>query len=263
MKRLGDLIANLHGDHFEQALFKWLETFVRTDNNTILVYPANRPPKALYRNSMAPEVHEKLDSNYLAGAYLLDPFYTLYLDGASPGLYALSDVAPDQFLRTRYYSTYFKQTTLVDELVFATYPRPDFSIQISIGRDATSSRRFTKREIDAARRLSPVVCALCEKHWRDYRSGEPESDVSLQHDLRGHLVGKRGVSLSPRQAEVALLILKGHSSLSISLRLGISVQTVKVFRKQLYRKCQISSQAELFKMMMPLLSDIVTAQHPG
>ena len=51
------------------------------------------------------------------------------------------------------------------------------------------------------------------------------------------------------------MILRGHSSVSISLRLGISPQTVKVFRKQLYRKCGISSQAELFSLVMPLLSE--------
>jgi DNA-binding CsgD family transcriptional regulator len=63
-----------------------------------------------------------------------------------------------------------------------------------------------------------------------------------------------GVHLSPRQAEVALLILRGHSAVSIGLRLGVAAQTVKVFRKQLYARCQISSQAELFALMLPLLS---------
>jgi DNA-binding CsgD family transcriptional regulator len=41
---------------------------------------------------------------------------------------------------------------------------------------------------------------------------------------------------------------------SIGLRLGLSPQTVKVFRKQLYRRCAISSQAELFALMLPLLA---------
>jgi DNA-binding CsgD family transcriptional regulator len=50
------------------------------------------------------------------------------------------------------------------------------------------------------------------------------------------------------------MILRGHSSVSIGLQLEISPQTVKVFRKQLYKKCRISSQAELFNLMMPILS---------
>jgi len=61
--------------------------------------------------------------------------------------------------------------------------------------------------------------------------------------------------LSRRQAEVALLILQGHSSPSIGLHLGVSPQTVKVFRKQLYARCGISSQAELFGLLMPMLGN--------
>ncbi|MGX7871756.1 helix-turn-helix transcriptional regulator [Mesorhizobium sp. ORM6] len=67
--------------------------------------------------------------------------------------------------------------------------------------------------------------------------------------------------MSKRQAEVALLILQGHSSPSIGLNLGVSPQTVKVFRKQLYNKCSLSSQAELFALMMPIL-ERATSQVP-
>ena len=53
---------------------------------------------------------------------------------------------------------------------------------------------------------------------------------------------------------MALLILRGHSSPSIGLRLGLSPQTIKVYRRQLYAKCGLSSQAELFALMLPLLN---------
>ena len=62
------------------------------------------------------------------------------------------------------------------------------------------------------------------------------------------------VPLAKRQAEVAFLVLQGHSSMSIGLRLGISTQTVKVFRKQLYKRCGVSSQAELFSLLLPVLT---------
>ena len=73
--------------------------------------------------------------------------------------------------------------------------------------------------------------------------------------LRQRLLAERNLSLSPRQAQVALLILQGHSSISIGLTLGISPQTVKVLRKQLYRKCQISSQGELYYLIAPFLAE--------
>jgi DNA-binding CsgD family transcriptional regulator len=76
---------------------------------------------------------------------------------------------------------------------------------------------------------------------------------SLTETLIGAMKLRHSVVLSQRQAEVALMILQGHSSPSIGLHLNISPQTVKVFRKQLYSRCGLSSQAELFALMMPLL----------
>ena len=52
----------------------------------------------------------------------------------------------------------------------------------------------------------------------------------------------------------ALLATVEHGSFqTAALKLGVSPQTVKVFRKQLYQRCGISSQAELFSLMLPLL----------
>ena len=48
-----------------------------------------------------------------------------------------------------------------------------------------------------------------------------------------------------QEAEVVRLILQGHSSLSISLKLDISMTTVKTHRKNAYAKLNISSQSEL------------------
>jgi DNA-binding CsgD family transcriptional regulator len=102
-------------------------------------------------------------------------------------------------------------------------------------------------------RLAPIVTALAEAHWQGLAAQKGAmGDVTRQ--LVRAVEASHGVHLSPRQAEVALLILRGHSTVSIGLRLGVAAQTVKVFRKQLYARCQISSQAELFALMLPLLS---------
>ena len=96
--------------------------------------------------------------------------------------------------------------------------------------------------------MVPVMSALT------IRPGPADDVVSL---LVSAVFSTHAIRLSPRQAEVAILILKGHSSVSAALRLGVSSQTVKVFRKQLYSRCRISSQAELFALMLPLLKGVV------
>jgi len=100
-------------------------------------------------------------------------------------------------------------------------------------------------------RLSPVVSALARAEWQGLDRGTgPLEDTPA---LLINAARQQGIALSPRQATVGLMILRGHSTPSIALSLGVSPQTVKVFRKQLYARCGISSQAELFSLMLPLL----------
>ena len=62
-----------------------------------------------------------------------------------------------------------------------------------------------------------------------------------------------GSLLSPREREVAQLLLRGHSTLSVSLHLKISATTVKTHRKNLYGKLGISTQFELFSLFLDSL----------
>jgi DNA-binding CsgD family transcriptional regulator len=54
--------------------------------------------------------------------------------------------------------------------------------------------------------------------------------------------------LSPREAQIAELMLAGCSSEAIALRLDISRHTVKDHRKRIFRKLGIGSLAELFAL---------------
>ena len=218
----------------------------------MLAYRDAGPPLVLFRQADHPQVFAELDRTYLAGAYLLDPYHDLHLTRAAAGLYRLRDVAPDAFQRSRYFQGYYQQTTLLDELTYVAYPVAGLSVNICLGRDATSGASFAQREVETANRLAPVVAALAESHWAGLAAPAAPADDPTR-DLIAALQARHGIHLSPRQAEVALMILRGHSSVSIGLRLSVSAQTVKVFRKQLYARCGITSQAELFALLVPLL----------
>ena len=254
-KQLGDAISALASDRFEVALFQWLSRCFQIDNTTMLAYFQDRAPDVLFAQALERRVHEKLESDYVSGIYLLDPFHALHVDRATAGLYRLKDIAPDQFQRNQYFASYYQRTTLIDEMAYIGYPSEGVSVHICLGRDASSGRRFSARDQLMADRLSPIVCGLIQQRWSGLQSSGDYSEEDVTNRLIAAGQQVLGVKLSPRQAEVALLILRGHSSVSIGLRLGISFQTVKVIRKQLYRKCGISSQAELFSLFMPLLSD--------
>lgn len=240
---------------FPAALAGWLGRELAFDNVTTLAYRDGAAPELLYRAAAEPRVHARLDSAYLEGAYLLDPFHQLHLDAAPDGLYRLQDIAPDHFTRGDYYLTYYAGTTLTDEIAYVASLAPGASVTVCLGRDASSGKRFSSRDLAEAARIAPVCLALMRRHWAGLQRGDglaPDSDPVIER-LRRNAAARLGVALTPRQAETAFLILKGHSTASIALRLDLSPQTVKVFRKQLYHRCAISSQAEMFSLFLPLL----------
>lgn len=251
--QLAQVIRRVGAPGFENALMGWFRRCVAPDNLIVLAYRDVGPPQVLFRQSDHPQVFSQLDDTYLAGAYLLDPYHDLHMSGVPAGAYRLRDVAPDAFHRSRYYSEYYQQTTLLDEITFMVYPAQNVSLNLCLGRDAASGQPFTAREVEVCHRIAPVVIALAEAHWRGL-SAESAAPGNVVAQLVRALGDAHGIRLSPRQAEVALLILRGHSTVSIGLRLGVSGQTVKVFRKQLYARCGLSSQAELFALMLPLLT---------
>ena len=251
---LAKSIKSLKNDIFTRYFNQWLRTLACHDNTTILAYFRDVTPQLLLTDSDTPEVHQHMTSVYLSGAYLLDPFYELHNSGADTDLYRIWDIAPDQFSRNQYSIDYYQRTTMVDEIAFVIWPSPQISVHVCLGRDMRSGQRFSIREMSAAKQVLPIVEALVCEHWGNLRfSNEDHKENVIERMVR--LVAKtHGINLTNRQAEVALLVLRGHSSTSIGLRLGISPQTVKVFRKQLYKRCDVSSQAELFGLMLPLLS---------
>ena len=249
---LADAVRKLAQPGFEAALWQLFRRVAVPDNLVVLAYRDTGPPQVLYLHSDQRQVFAQLQATYLAGAYLLDPFYDMHLSRVAAGAYRMRDVAPDAFARSRYFIEYYEQTTLIDEITFVAYPSAGVSLNLCIGRDATSGQMFSPRQAEACDRIAPILCALAEAHWAGLTSTTAPAD-DLAAALARALKASHAVALSPRQSQVALLILRGHSTVSIALRLGVAAQTVKVFRKQLYSRCRISSQAELFALMLPLL----------
>ena len=239
---------------FPEKLYAWLCRCFEIDNGTILAYYQTSKPDVFFSHSRVKQVHEHMEVDYLSGIYLLDPFHDLHVNKSAQGVYRLRDCAPDSFRRNEYYAKYYSGTTMVDEICFHIALASGVSVQVCLGRDESSGRNFSARDLNTARKLSSIVCSLMTVQWKHLKASGDYTDEALLLHLQAQLQEHKDIRLSKRQCEVALLILRGHSTISIGLCLEISPQTVKVFRKQLYRKCEISSQAELFSLMTSYLS---------
>ena len=250
---LAETIKSLKKSDFSVYFNRWLRTLANHDNTTVLAYFRDETPQILLTDSETRAVHQNMSHVYLSGAYLLDPFYELHNSGADTNLYRMSDIAPDQFSRNQYFLEYYQRTTIIDEIAFIIWPSPQMSVHVCLGRDVKSKRRFTIREITSTKQVLPIVETLVCEHWGNLRFSREDHGENVLERMVRLVAETHSINLTKRQAEVALLVLRGHSSASIGLRLDISPQTVKVFRKQLYQKCNISSQAELFALITPLL----------
>lgn len=277
LTELGALVEHLRREDFAARLVGFMHACAPFEDMAIFSYSGYRAPVVLYERYANPEPATAL-KDYLTGAYLLDPFYHAWLAGAAPGVYRLADITPDRFARSAYYENFYRKTGIVDELGMNVYlgSVPDqtasarfasrgsaLGLYRGLGVSLCRSRamgRFRRHEIDRLVAFEPVLRALMAQHWRAADHGAERSEALITDAtappgrIADALRRRSNVSLTPRQAEVVGLILRGASSTSIALRLGISPETVKVHRKNIYAKLNISSQAELFATVISVLT---------
>jgi DNA-binding CsgD family transcriptional regulator len=188
--------------------------------------------------------------DYLKGPYLLDPFFKASSRKVDSGLYRLRDIAPDRFYQSQYYRSYYIQTGLAEEISYTLYPVDDVAVVISLMRSAESTK-FSAREFKLLESVFPIVDSLSRHHWQEL-SQRFEGDFQSTEACQSQTIIESRVSelftvrITPRETQVVSRILEGHSSEAIAQALGISVGTVRIHRRNIYGKLQISSQQELF-----------------
>ena len=189
--------------------------------------------------------------DYLLGPFLLDPFYTRAMSSPDPGLMVMRQLSPDRFQKSEFYRQHYHLTGIADEIGIAFKANKGASIVLSITRNK-DQRLFSAKEKALFESAAPVLSALGKKLWKNSAANSAPPRASLLESAFREF--GRDI-LSKREVEIVLLILKGHSSLSIGEVLNISPGTVKIHRKNVYAKLNISSQAELFNKFIGHLSE--------
>jgi len=112
-------------------------------------------------------------------------------------------------------------------------------LSLSLG----NAQRFTPTELGTLRLVSPWVRALVARRGASDRT-EARAETSPAK-LRA-----KAPDLTAREREVMHLMLSGHSAKLIARRLGISDETVKVHRRHIYAKFDVSTQSQLFSIFL-------------
>ncbi|RBW44373.1 hypothetical protein DS901_08190 [Loktanella sp. D2R18] len=207
----------------------------------------NARPNILFRWVPDPNLRRFFDGNYTDFGYLLDPFHQRAWGTESLEVHRLRDIAPDRFEASEYVASYFQGTRMVDEMGFVMGIDADASLHLSLGRNV-GGRRIRRSELEQFRLMSKVLAPKLGVIAHQEQTSPDLHDPTLK-DRYFAIAQQDGTPISKRESEVAALVVQGHSSRSIGLILSISRQTVKVHRRTLYRKLNISSQSQLFGLL--------------
>ncbi len=231
-----------------------------------LLFFLYRPDAApiLLSNAKPTEKFQQGLDNYLDTTYLLNPVYQAYKTGISSGVYLMREILPDGYDELISAVEFEIKIDAKETIGYLTpgWPKhmeelmllinlPDGSmVEVTVLRKREFG--FRKQEHIAMKRAFPIASAVFHKHWelmnQDFSAhvSRPSLDGSFD-EFGSHI-------LTDREKEVVKLVLTGHSSESISLRLGTSMPTIKSHRRNIYSKLEIGSQAELFARFIGFLT---------
>jgi len=248
---IAHVVDAVETERFFDALRDFINTAVQIDNCVALVFSSDMPPLVLHQWS--PQEPNYFQMLYRQGAYVLDPFYRLSLDERRGGTFLLDEIAPDSFNESDFYQTYYRKVQMIDEIGLLVPVDGTRTVHLSLGRRA-KSEPYTATDVARIRHLEPLLQSLLMRHarqriehWRDV-SRETGGAVASGAQITSRWLAPYNVTV--REAEIAAMVLRGHSNTSIGLTLNISMETVKVHRRNLYGKLRISSQAELFMLFI-------------
>jgi DNA-binding CsgD family transcriptional regulator len=257
---IADAIDNLDNDRCPRLIIAAIGSVVDVEMSMSLVYRGRARPVHVCDTFEEKKAKHGL-SNYIENTYVLNPFYAAYRRGLEGGVYRIRDLAPDAYFESEHFKSFAVKLSATEELGYVTedWPRGmeevNFAIELP-GRELAeislmrpvSKGGFSENDLRALREMAPVVAAVYRRYWAGARAKMAHEGTDSPIEEAFERFG--GDRLSPREREVAQLILRGHSSNSIATHLGISPTTVKTHRKNLYLKLEIANQYGLFSLFL-------------
>lgn len=226
-----------------------LKLVVEFDMIFMAALKRDAPPNVPYYSGA-----EEPEAAYHHGPYLLDPFYNRFLAGTTEGCFRLSELAPEGFLRSEYFSSYYRHLEIGDELGLLTALGSGSAAHVSLTR--TRGRpRFTRRDAEWLAAAAPLAREAIRRMTAT--AAPTRDDPAAFHDGLRRAYNSFGRSvLTERERDVVHLLLQGNSAKAIARALSISPDTARNHLKRIYPKLEVSSQAELFALFFRALERV-------
>ena len=257
LKLISDQVARLlpllGSQRFAPELASLLREWVNIDEVSLMIYPVSSSPSIVYREN--PQEESGLET-YRTGPFLLDPYYVAAAKERRFGFFALKQLAPRGFKKSEYYRIYYRYSGLMDECGYLVELHDGAFANLSIARKE-GSRHFERVALRQLESLTSMIAGFLNSHYQSLsqRTITTQGAVNMRAQLEHALAGFGSNLLTPREQQIINAILHGHTSKALASDLGISVETVKLHRKNAYRKLTVRNQTELFHAFIQSLKE--------
>jgi len=235
-------------DWFDSVL-NLLGSVCAMDSGGIMMYHREqRPRRILHRFN--PQERALPEDAYVSGPYVLCPNYQLFAQGCPSGLYWLRDIAPDDFYESEFYRVFYSQIGLSDSMDLLWRINEDTALNIFIERSIRNAK-FRIEDRVAIHLLMPLIFAAAAKHHELSAAAARRDTDNLTHrKVQSTIENFASSLLTQREREVLFYMISGYSSALTAQRLNTTEGTIKIHRKNIHKKLDINSQAELFSLFI-------------
>lgn len=242
------LQQNIGSDQFYPSLHTLLQQVCAFDEILVLGFAPTQAAQLIWQKKRIDG--DNLDL-YLNSAFVLDPFYRLGFDKKQSGFFSLAEIMPaDSGQYEDYYNRYFRHLKIIDEVGFIFQLGGNLGfVHIELA-NFTGSKKISSDCLQLLKQLSPILQPLITQHQLSYINENDADELNFVEQFHQ----KFGTEVcTAREHDVMLLMLQGYSVKAVAHHLGLGVETIKMHKKNIYAKLEVSSQPELLALFIDLL----------
>lgn len=240
-------VLHLGRPAFPDALMAHLRRVAAVDHCMVFAFANDRDAQCLLTAGDI-AIGDDLGSAYAGHFHACDPNKEVIFQQPCDSNAVLMPFVARRMYRRDYRKLFFDDSGIVDKFATALW-HEGVCIYANFYR-LEAGGRYSEQQVAALNRASPKVVAAITRHCQlilEARSRHRSDGAGL---LAQAFARPPLDALTSRERDVCMNILQGLSSEAIAGKLGISLNSVLTYRRRAYQRLGITSQSELFSLVM-------------
>ena len=236
---------------FPDALMAHLRRIAAVDHCMVFAFANDHDAQCLLTAGDI-AIGEDLGSAYAGHFHASDPNKEIIFKQACDASAVLMPFVARRMYRSDYRKLFFDDSGIVDKFATALW-HEGVCIYANFYR-LEASGRYSRPQVAALNRAGPKLVAAITRHCQLALEAQPRHRGESSGLLARAFAKPPLDALTARERDVCINILQGLSSEAIAGRLAISLNSVLTYRRRAYQRLGITSQNELFSLVMTLLA---------